>query len=76
MSASGQTRKIRTCPLHVRFTPLSGRMLRQVLNFYVGPEAGRRDRAPTKSALHLEAGMLRQFTLGPTRARCRRPGKH
>ena len=24
MSASGQTRKIEACPLHVRFAPLSG----------------------------------------------------
>ena len=30
MSALGQTRKIRACPLGVRFTPLSGRTMRQV----------------------------------------------
>ena len=26
MSASGQTRKFRTCPLYVRFTPKTGRL--------------------------------------------------
>jgi hypothetical protein len=30
MSGLGQTRTIRACPLHVRFTPLSGRMLKRV----------------------------------------------
>ena len=36
MSAQGQTRKIRACPLHVCFTPLSGRMPGRVLRSALG----------------------------------------
>ena len=38
MSGMGQTRKIRACPLHVRFTPLRGRMLRRVPTSPLGQE--------------------------------------
>ena len=39
MTASGQTRKMRACPQHVRFTPLSGRMRKVSPDVRVGPSA-------------------------------------
>ena len=55
MSAQGQIRKMRACLLHVRFTPLSGRMLRRVLSSALGQQTalpwavwyGRREEALT-----------------------------
>jgi hypothetical protein len=38
-SAVGQTRKIRACPLHVRFTPLSGPVLKLVSVSAMGQSA-------------------------------------
>jgi hypothetical protein len=37
-TAKGQRRKIRACPLHVRFTPLSGLMLKLVSVSAMGQE--------------------------------------